>query len=56
MLGPISDLISSFLRRFPKVRLQLVATDRAVDLIEERIDLALRVRSSFTSDAALTMR
>ena len=56
MLAPIGGLISSFLVRFPKVRLQLVATDRAVDLIEERIDLALRVRASLTSDAALTMR
>lgn len=56
MVAPISGLISSFLMSFPKVRLQLVATDRAVDLIEERIDLALRVRTSLTSDAALTMR
>lgn len=56
MIEPISDLITSFLARYPKVRLQLVATDRAVDLIEERIDLALRVRASLTSDAALTMR
>ncbi|MEF3129611.1 LysR family transcriptional regulator [Rhizobium leguminosarum] len=56
MVAPISGLISSFLLRFPKVRLQLVATDRAVDLIDERIDLALRVRASLTSDAALTMR
>jgi DNA-binding transcriptional LysR family regulator len=56
MLQPISGLISSFLIRYPKVRLQLVATDRAVDLIEERIDVALRVRGSLTSDAALTMR
>ena len=56
MVQPISGLISSFLERYPKVRLQLVATDRAVDLIEERIDLALRVRGSLTSDAALTMR
>jgi len=56
MLQPISGLISSFLARYPKVRLQLVATDRAVDLIEERIDLALRVRGSLNSDAELTMR
>ncbi|WP_176598305.1 MULTISPECIES: LysR substrate-binding domain-containing protein [Sphingobium] len=56
MMEPISDLISSFLVRYPKVRLQLVATDRAVDLIEERIDLALRVRATLDSDAALTMR
>lgn len=56
MIEPISDLISSFLDRYPKVRLQLVATDRPVDLIEERIDVALRVRAALTSDAALTMR
>ncbi len=56
MLEPLSGLIASFLARYPKVRLQLVATDRPVDLIAERIDLALRVRSSLDSDAALTMR
>lgn len=56
MLEPIAGLISSFLQRYPKVRLQLVATDRPVDLIAERVDLALRVRASLTSDAALTMR
>ncbi len=52
----ISDTIRSFLARYPKVKLQLLAVDRAVDLIEERIDVALRVRTALTSDAALTMR
>jgi len=52
----VHPLITTFLARYPKVRLQLLATDRAVDLIEERIDLALRVRVALTSDAALTMR
>jgi len=56
MLQAISGLISSFLAKHPKVRLQVVATDRAVDVIEERIDLALRVRTALTTDAALTMR
>lgn len=56
MLQPISGLITTYLDRYPKVRLQVVATDRAVDLIEERIDLALRVRAGLTSDGALTMR
>jgi DNA-binding transcriptional LysR family regulator len=56
MVEPITGLVASFLARYPKVRLQLIATDRGVDLIEERIDLALRVRSALTSDAALTMR
>jgi DNA-binding transcriptional LysR family regulator len=56
MIEPITGLISSFLVKYPKVRLQLIATDHAVDLIEERIDLALRVRATLNSDAALTMR
>jgi DNA-binding transcriptional LysR family regulator len=56
MVGPVSDLITSFLTRYPKVRLQLVATDRAVDIIGERIDLALRVRVDLTTDAELTVR
>jgi DNA-binding transcriptional LysR family regulator len=56
MVGALSGLIASFLAAHPRVRLQLVATDRAVDLIEERIDLALRVRVAVTTDAALTMR
>ncbi|WP_442680337.1 LysR family transcriptional regulator [Sphingomonas sp. ASY06-1R] len=56
MIEPLSALITTFLTKYPKVRLQWVATDRAVDLIEERIDLALRVRTALTSDAALTMR
>jgi DNA-binding transcriptional LysR family regulator len=52
----VSAVLPPFLTLYPKVRLQLIATDRAVDLIEERIDLALRVRVALTSDAALTMR
>lgn len=56
MLEAISGLISSFLAKHPKVRLQVVATDRAVDVIEERIDLALRVRAAMATDAAMTMR
>jgi DNA-binding transcriptional LysR family regulator len=56
MVMEVSGLMTSFLARYPKVRLQLVAIDRPVDLIEERIDVALRVRSVLASDAALTMR
>lgn len=56
MIAVISELIHDFLLKYPKVNLQLLATDRPVDLIEERIDLALRVRVSLVSDAELTMR
>jgi DNA-binding transcriptional LysR family regulator len=56
LVEPISDLVTQFLAQHPKVRLQLVAIDRAVDLIEERIDVALRVRTTLDGDASLTMR
>lgn len=56
MVAPVSGLITSFLARYPKVQLQLIATDRGVDLIDERIDLALRVRVALTTDAELTVR
>lgn len=56
MVELISSLIGNFLQQHPKVRLQMLATDRPVDLIGERIDLALRVRVVLASDAELTMR
>lgn len=56
LIEPISELLTQFLAQFPKVRLQLIAVDRPVDLIEERIDVALRVRTSLEGDASLTMR
>ena len=56
MVGPLEGLITSFLARYPKVRLQLIVTDRPIDLIAERVDLALRVRVELASDAELTVR
>jgi len=43
-------------RHRPSIPLQPIAIDRAVDLIAERIDVALRVRTQLTTDASLTMR
>ncbi|WP_144758568.1 LysR substrate-binding domain-containing protein [Methylobacterium dankookense] len=56
LLEVVTPAVSAFLARYPKVRLQLTASDKPVDLIEERIDVALRVRLELTSDASLTMR
>ena len=56
LVDTLSASLPQFLARFPKVRLQVIAVDRAVDLIDERIDVALRVRTQLTTDAALTMR
>lgn len=56
LIEPLSSCLPAFLQRYPKVSLQIVATDRGVDLIGERIDVALRVRTGIESDASLTMR
>jgi DNA-binding transcriptional LysR family regulator len=56
LVASLSKSFPAFLDRHPKVRLQVLALDRPVDLIAERIDLALRVRTDLVTDAALTMR
>jgi DNA-binding transcriptional LysR family regulator len=56
LVEPLSATLPVFLKRYPRVSLQIVATDRGVDLIRERIDVALRVRTAIESDASLTMR
>jgi DNA-binding transcriptional LysR family regulator len=48
-------LVPEFMKRYPRVQLQLVVTNRRVDLIEESIDVALRARSRL-DDSNLTMR
>lgn len=56
LVASLSGTLPAFLGRYPKVRLQVLALDRPVDLIAERIDVALRVRTELVTDAALTMR
>ncbi len=56
LVESLSSVFSGFLQRFSKARLQVVALDRPVDLIAERIDVAIRVRTSLDTDAALTLR
>jgi DNA-binding transcriptional LysR family regulator len=52
----LSPIFCSFMRTFPKAKLQVVAIDRPVGLIDERIDVAIRVRATLETDAGLTMR
>jgi DNA-binding transcriptional LysR family regulator len=56
LLEIVSPIVPRFLALYPKARIQIVAVDRAVDLIAERIDVALRVRVKLDTDAAMTMR
>ena len=52
----VARLIADFMRQHPKVRVELQCADRAVDLIEERIDLALLARDFGLSDPGLVAR
>ncbi|KZK92659.1 HTH-type transcriptional regulator DmlR [Pseudovibrio sp. Ad5] len=40
--GAFGDVVATYLARYPKTRVELLLSDEYVDLIEERIDLALR--------------
>ncbi|HLK26743.1 MAG TPA: LysR substrate-binding domain-containing protein [Caulobacteraceae bacterium] len=48
--------VPAFLDRHPKLRLQLLVSNRRVDLIEEGVDIAIRVRERLDTDAELQVR
>lgn len=52
----LTPRIAEFGRRYPRVVLQLLITNRRVDVIEERIDIALRVRSANLEEPGLVAR
>ena len=52
----VAPLVAPFLHLYPQARLQIIPLDRPVDLVAERIDVALRVRVKLDSHAALTLR
>lgn len=49
-------LLPEFLARYPEVRVQLHVGNRRVDVINEGIDVALRVRTKLDDDGSLVMR
>jgi len=40
----LARIVPGFLADYPLVRVQIIATNRAVDLIEEKVDVAIRAR------------
>jgi DNA-binding transcriptional LysR family regulator len=44
------------LAKYPQLRIQLIVTNRRVDLIEEGIDVAIRVRENLDTDADLQVK
>jgi DNA-binding transcriptional LysR family regulator len=52
----LGRLIGDFMRAYPKVRVELEATDRVVNLIDERVDVALRALNAGLADPGLVAR
>lgn len=52
----LSSTFTSFMKHYPRVKLQLIAADQPVNLIEDRIDVAIRVRVALETDASLIVR
>lgn len=52
----LSRLLPEFLRRYPEVRVQIRVTNRVIDLFEDSIDVALRVRSEPPQSANIVVR
>jgi len=50
------QLLPEFLARYPQVRVQLHVGNRRVDVINEGIDVAIRVRNKLDDDGSLVMR
>ena len=54
--GVLAERFPAFLARHPLLRVQCMVTNRRVDLINEGVDLAVRVRERLDTDADLQMK
>lgn len=52
----IAQLLPDFMMQYPKISVSLDATDRDVQVIEERVDIALRSKKSLDSEPGLVAR
>jgi DNA-binding transcriptional LysR family regulator len=52
----VADILARYLSAHPQVRIALDATNRRVDVVEEGIDIAIRVRVPPLEDSELAMR
>ena len=52
----LAELLPQFLLRHPQVRIEMQVSNRAVNLVEEGVDVALRVRHSVDDSASLVVK
>jgi len=52
----LASELPRFLERHPRLRVQMIVSNRRVDLIEEAVDVAIRVRERLDTDADLQVK
>ncbi|MEQ1105055.1 LysR family transcriptional regulator [Acinetobacter ursingii] len=52
----LTKILPDFLKLYPEIRVQLIISNRRFDVINEGIDIALRVRSNLDDDPSLMIR
>ena len=52
----LARALPAYIQRYPEVRVDLVMNDRAVDLLEEGFDVAVRVRTSLPDSSLISRR
>lgn len=52
----LAQLLPTFIKTYPDIQIQLIVTNRRIDIINEGIDVALRVRSQLGQDNSLIIR
>lgn len=52
----IARILPKFLKKYPEIKVQMIVTNRRVDIINEGFDLALRVRDNLDDDPNLVLR
>ena len=52
----VGKLIPGFLARYPKVRVEMEVSNRVVDLVQDGIDVALRVRPTLDDSGSLVVK
>jgi DNA-binding transcriptional LysR family regulator len=52
----MASILPSFMKAYPRLRVEMLISNRRVDLIEERVDVAFRVRTKLDTDASFTIR
>ena len=52
----MAKILPDFLKAYPEIKVQLLVSNRRVDIVNEGIDLALRVRANIDDDPSLVLR